>query len=77
MSAIMAFAAEHGLKVVEDACQAHGATYEGKRVGTIGDAGCFSFYPGKNLGAFGDGGAVVTQDRDLAERIRQLRNYGQ
>ena len=77
MNGIMAFAEKHSLKVVEDACQAHGAEYDGRRVGSIGNAGCFSFYPGKNLGAFGDGGAIVTNDEALATRIRGLRNYGQ
>jgi dTDP-4-amino-4,6-dideoxygalactose transaminase len=64
------------LKVIEDAAQAHGATYEGRRVGSWGDMGCFSFYPTKNLGALGDGGAVVTSDPELAERARLLRQYG-
>jgi dTDP-4-amino-4,6-dideoxygalactose transaminase len=77
MDEILAVGHEYGLRVVEDACQAHGAEYKGKRVGSIGDAGCFSFYPGKNLGAYGDGGAVVTNDAELAERVRLLRNYGQ
>jgi dTDP-4-amino-4,6-dideoxygalactose transaminase len=77
MDGVMNVARRHGLKVVEDACQAHGASLGEKRVGSIGDAGCFSFYPGKNLGAYGDGGAVVTDDPELAERIRLLRNYGQ
>lgn len=77
MDDIMAIAGRHGLKVVEDACQAHGALYRGQPVGSFADAACFSFYPGKNLGAFGDGGAVVTNDDDLAEQLRQLRNYGQ
>jgi dTDP-4-amino-4,6-dideoxygalactose transaminase len=65
-----------GLKVIEDAAQAHGARYKGRRAGGLGDAAAFSFYPGKNLGAFGDGGAVTTNDDALAERIRLLRNYG-
>jgi len=69
-------AQQYGLKVVEDAAQAHGARYKGRRVGSLGDAAGFSFYPGKNLGAFGDGGAVVTNDGDVAEKIRLLRNYG-
>lgn len=77
MDDIMAVANRHGLRVVEDACQAHGALYRGRSVGSFGDAACFSFYPGKNLGAFGDGGAVVTNDDRLAEQLRQLRNYGQ
>ena len=77
MDAVMAFAQRHGLKVIEDACQAHGAEYDDRRAGSIGDAGCFSFYPGKNLGAYGDGGAVVTNDAEVAERLRMLRNYGQ
>lgn len=77
MNDVMSIARKHELKVIEDACQAHGARYDGRRVGSIGDAGCFSFYPGKNLGAYGDGGAVVTNDEALAERVRRLRNYGQ
>lgn len=77
MKAIQEIAEKHGLKIVEDACQAHGSEYFGKRAGGLGDAGCFSFYPGKNLGAFGDGGAVVTKDPEIAERLRLLRNYGQ
>lgn len=76
MDPILAFAREHGLWVIEDAAQAHGARYKGQRVGSLGDAGCFSFYPGKNLGAMGDGGAVTTNDAKLADRIRTLRNYG-
>jgi dTDP-4-amino-4,6-dideoxygalactose transaminase len=64
------------IKVIEDAAQAHGARYKGRRVGALGDVAGFSFYPGKNLGALGDGGAVVTSDGELAERIRILRNYG-
>ncbi len=77
MDAIREIADKHGLKIVEDSCQAHGSEYKGKRAGSFGDAGCFSFYPGKNLGAFGDGGAVVTGDADVADRLRLLRNYGQ
>ena len=76
MDPINTIAARHGLKVVEDAAQAHGARYKGRRVGGLGDAAGFSFYPGKNLGALGDGGAVVTNDSELAERVRVLRNYG-
>jgi dTDP-4-amino-4,6-dideoxygalactose transaminase len=76
MAAIAEIAAAHGLAVIEDAAQAHGARYGGKRVGSLGDAGAFSFYPSKNLGALGDGGAVVTDDDDLAARLRLLRNYG-
>lgn len=76
MDAIMDIAARHGLKVVEDAAQAHGARWRGRRAGSIGDAACFSFYPGKNLGAYGDAGAVVSQDEDLIERIRTLANHG-
>lgn len=73
---IYAIAARHGLFVVEDAAQAHGSRYRGARIGSLGFAACWSFYPGKNLGAFGDGGAVTTNDRDLARRIRKLANYG-
>lgn len=73
---ILAIAAKKGLKVVEDAAQAHGARYKGRRIGAHGDAVAWSFYPGKNLGALGDGGAVTTNDAQLAERIRLLRNYG-
>ena len=76
MDPIMEIARNHGLKVVEDCAQAHGATYKGRKVGTFGDAAGFSFYPGKNLGALGDAGAVVTNDRALAEKIRALGNYG-
>jgi dTDP-4-amino-4,6-dideoxygalactose transaminase len=73
---ILAFAARHKLRVVEDCAQAHGATYRGRHVGGLGDAGCFSFYPTKNLGAFGDGGMVVTRHPALAARVRELRMYG-
>ena len=76
MDQICAFAKQHGLYVVEDCAQAHGAHFQGKHVGNFGDVGCFSFYPGKNLGALGDGGAVVTNDPKLAARIRALGNYG-
>ncbi|WP_206107649.1 DegT/DnrJ/EryC1/StrS family aminotransferase [Paludisphaera rhizosphaerae] len=77
MGPILRLAREHGLKVVEDAAQGHGALYEGKPVGTLGDAGCFSFYPTKNLGACGDAGAVVTADPEIAARVASLRNYGE
>jgi dTDP-4-amino-4,6-dideoxygalactose transaminase len=77
MDAINQIAENHGLKVVEDSCQAHGAQYKGRPAGSLGHAGCFSFYPGKNLGAFGDGGAVVTNDAKVADNLRLLRNYGQ
>lgn len=76
MDPIMAIAKKYGLKVVEDCAQAHGATYKGQRVGTFGDAAGFSFYPGKNLGALGDAGATVTNNRELADKIRALGNYG-
>ena len=76
MNAVMAVAEKNGLAVVEDCAQAHGATFEGKTVGSFGTIGCFSFYPTKNLGAFGDGGCVVMNDFALAERCRALRNYG-
>ncbi|KRT55833.1 dTDP-4-amino-4,6-dideoxygalactose transaminase [endosymbiont of Ridgeia piscesae] len=76
MDAINAVANNHDLHVVEDAAQAHGARYKGRRVGALSTASGFSFYPGKNLGALGDGGAIVTNDQDLAERVRMVRSYG-
>lgn len=77
MDPIMAIARRHGLVVIEDAAQAHGAEYKGGRAGSIGDLGCFSFYPGKNLGAYGEGGAVVTNQPELAQRLSLLRDWGQ
>lgn len=77
MDPILEFANRKGLPVVEDACQAHGAEYKGRPVGTLGVAGCFSFYPGKNLGAIGEAGAVTTRDTELANRIKVLREHGQ
>ena len=76
MYPIMDIAKKHGLYVVEDSAQAHGAVYKGKKVGAFGDAAGFSFYPGKNLGALGDAGAVVTNNKELAEKVRALGNYG-
>ncbi len=77
MEPIMALAERNGLIVIEDACQAHGARHEGRRVGSIGHAAAFSFYPSKNLGAYGDGGAITTSDEQILDRLRLLRNYGQ
>ncbi len=77
MDPILEVARNHGLKVVEDCAQAHGATYKGKRCGTFGEAAAFSFYPSKNLGAYGDGGAVVTADEEVAATLKKLRNYGE
>jgi dTDP-4-amino-4,6-dideoxygalactose transaminase len=77
MDSIMEIAQKYGLFVVEDACQAHGAEYHGKKAGSIGNAGCFSFYPGKNLGAYGEAGAVVTNNDTLAEKIKIFRDHGQ
>lgn len=77
MDPIMEIAGRHGIPVVEDACQAHGAEYKGRRAGSIGIAGAFSFYPGKNLGAFGEAGAVTTNDPELAARVKVLREHGQ
>lgn len=77
MDPIMSIARRHGLVVIEDAAQAHGAEYKGRRAGSIGDIGCFSFYPGKNLGAFGEGGAITTDQPELARRVSLLRDWGQ
>ncbi len=77
LGALCQLAEAHHLSLIEDAAQAHGATYQGRRVGTFGRAGCFSFYPGKNLGAFGEGGCVVTNDPEVAQRIRCLRDHAQ
>ncbi|HRP06071.1 MAG TPA: DegT/DnrJ/EryC1/StrS family aminotransferase [Opitutaceae bacterium] len=77
MDPILEIAKRHGIPVVEDACQAHGAEYKGRRAGTMGDLGCFSFYPGKNLGALGEAGGVTTQDATLAAKVRTLREHGQ
>lgn len=76
MDKVMALARKYDLKVVEDCAQSHGACFDGKQTGTFGDIGCFSFYPSKNLGAFGDGGAIVTDNEELAEKVRIFRNYG-
>lgn len=76
LDAILGIAKEHGLRVIEDAAQAHGARYHGRRIGGHGDMVCWSFYPGKNLGALGDGGAITTNDPALADRLCKLRNYG-
>ncbi|MTJ47261.1 DegT/DnrJ/EryC1/StrS aminotransferase family protein [Dolichospermum sp. UHCC 0259] len=77
MDSILSIAKKYNLKVIEDAAQAHGAEYKGKRVGSIGDLGCFSFYPGKNLGAYGEAGIVTTNNPDYAHTIRKLRDWGQ
>jgi len=76
MDGLLALARDRGLKIIEDAAQAHGAEYKGRRVGAIGDVGTFSFYPGKNLGAYGDAGAIVTNDGALASRCRMIANHG-
>lgn len=76
MDAVSAIAKRHNLQVIEDAAQAHGAKYKGKKVGTFGDAAGFSFYPGKNLGALGDAGCVVTNNKEIADKVRALGNYG-
>jgi dTDP-4-amino-4,6-dideoxygalactose transaminase len=77
MDPILELAGSKNLVVIEDACQAHGAFYKGKKAGSMGLAGCFSFYPGKNLGAYGEGGAVVTQESGIADKIRMVRDHGQ
>jgi dTDP-4-amino-4,6-dideoxygalactose transaminase len=77
MNELLDIADRHGLAVIEDACQAHGAIYQGRRAGSMGVSGCFSFYPGKNLGAYGEGGMVVTSDDEQARQIRMLRDWGQ
>jgi len=77
MDKVIKLSQEHGLWVIEDACQAHGARYKGRRVGSIGHVAAFSFYPSKNLGGYGDGGAIVTNDAKVAEKVRTMRNYGQ
>jgi dTDP-4-amino-4,6-dideoxygalactose transaminase len=76
MDPVLAIAKQHGLKVIEDAAQAHGALYRGRPIGTLGNAACFSFYPGKNLGAYGDGGAIVTNDGEFALKARMFANHG-
>jgi len=76
MDPILALAREHGLRVLEDAAQAHGARYRGRQIGALGDVTAWSFYPGKNLGALGDAGAITTDDAEIADRVRVLRNYG-
>jgi dTDP-4-amino-4,6-dideoxygalactose transaminase len=77
MDPILEIAGARGIPVIEDACQAHGAAYKGRKAGSMGAAGCFSFYPGKNLGALGEAGAIVTRDAGLADRMRVLRDHGQ
>jgi dTDP-4-amino-4,6-dideoxygalactose transaminase len=77
MDEILTIARRHGTPVVEDACQAHGASYKGKKAGSMGVAGCFSYYPGKNLGAFGEAGAITTDDPDLRAKVQVLRDHGQ
>lgn len=76
MDPLTAISKQHGIPVIEDCAQSHGATYKGKMTGTFGMCGCFSFYPTKNLGAFGDAGALITNDTDLADKLKTLRNYG-
>jgi len=77
MEPLLELCRAHDLRLIEDTCQAHGARYRGQRVGTFGDAGCFSFYPTKNLGGWGDGGAIVTANPELAERLRLMRSHGE
>lgn len=77
MDPLMEIAREHNLDIIEDACQAHGAEYKTRKVGNIGTVGCFSFYPTKNLGAYGDAGMVVTNDEELSDKLKKMRNYGQ
>lgn len=77
MDSIQKIAKKHNLMIIEDACQAHGASFKGKKVGSIGNFGAFSFYPGKNLGAYGDGGIITTNDKKLAQILKGMRNYGQ
>jgi dTDP-4-amino-4,6-dideoxygalactose transaminase len=77
MDAILEIARDYNLAVVEDACQAHGALYKGRKAGSLGTVGCFSFYPGKNLGAYGEAGAVVTEQEEVVNKIRMLRDHGQ
>ena len=77
MDPIVELARKYGLRVIEDACQAHGAGYRGRHAGTLGDAGCFSFYCSKNLGAYGEAGMIVTSDPEIAEKCQMLRNHGQ
>ena len=76
MDSILKIAKKYNLRIIEDAAQAHGAEYKGEKVGSIGDVGCFSFYPGKNLGAYGDAGMITTNDGEIAEKVKLLRNHG-
>ncbi len=77
MDPILEIAQKNNIAVIEDACQAHGAKYKDRKAGSMGTAGCFSFYPGKNLGAFGEGGAIITRDENIAQKIRMIRDHGQ
>jgi len=77
MDSIIQTAKKHGLLIIEDACQSHGSEYKGVKTGTIGDAGCFSFYPSKNLGCYGDGGGIAVNNQTIYEKLVMLRNYGQ